>query len=56
MGKRKLGRPKSGIETVQVSCMLPVDVQGRARKLAAKDGLTLAGWMRRLIYRDLAAA
>lgn len=53
MAKRKTGRPKNPMPTVQVSCVIPVDIQAEARSFAAKDGYTLAAWIRRQIYRGL---
>lgn len=39
---------------MQVSVVLPVTVRDRIARLAVKEGLTVAGWMRCALYRELA--
>lgn len=55
MAKRKMGRPKGLVITKQVGIILPEDLCAEVQTRAAKEGLTRAGWIRRAVYRELAA-
>ncbi len=55
MAKRKIGRPKTDISTKQIGVVLPEDLCLEVSARAAKEGLTRAGWIRRAVYRELAA-
>lgn len=55
MAKRKLGRPKSTDRTTQVGVILFDDIVADVTARAKKEGLTRAGWIRRAVYRQLAA-
>jgi len=50
------GRPRNRIPTVTVSIQLSRAVKRQAQKLADKEGLALATWVRRLILKALAEA